>query len=62
MTMNQKTEQAYDFVCELKAMCSSREAGYGFTETQLEKLAEKSGVSVSQFRDCFFEALKKIAE
>lgn len=62
MKMNQKTEQAYDFIYELQQMSLSRESGYGFTEAQLQKLAEKSGISVSQFRDCFFEALKKIAE
>ncbi len=59
--MNIDTEKAYDFISELRNMMGSREAGYGLTNEQLEKLAEKSGVSVSEFQDCFFLALQKIA-
>ncbi|NOI32017.1 hypothetical protein [Vibrio coralliilyticus] len=59
--MNNKTEKAYDFIDELRNMMGSREVGYGLTNEQLDKLAENSRVSVSEFQDCFFLALQKLA-
>ncbi|MGR5296866.1 hypothetical protein ACPV5U_19610 [Vibrio mediterranei] len=59
--MNSDSEKAYDFINELRNMVNSREVGYGLSNEQLEKIAEKSGVSVSEFQDCFFQALQKLA-
>ncbi|MDA0152175.1 hypothetical protein OH460_07675 [Vibrio sp. Makdt] len=59
--MNSKIDATYDFISELQKMTSSAEPDYGFTERQLEILAEKSGVGVAEFRECFFIALNKIA-
>lgn len=54
-------DDTYTFINELQEMMRSNEEGYGFTNEQLEKLAEKSGIQVGDFRHCFHRALNRIA-
>lgn len=58
---NISLDDTYTFIQHLQEMMSSNEEGYGLTNEQLEKLAEKSGIKISDFRHCFSKALNRIA-